>query len=418
MNRIYRLVWNRALRAWQVASELTAQRQAITAGGREANISAWSRRPLVLALALAMPWLSSAVQAACTPANPTAGATVTCSGAANPLAPSYSANANNLTVNANAGSSIGVLLGLGGTALTLSGNNATLNNSGTIDPSLLGLLSLLSSGTLVGNSNASTLTVNNTATGVMNGTSGLLGLNLSGLTGMALTAQNGTGGVSNIRNDGSIGGNALLGVSLVPSDIPVVAAYGGAQVNFVNTGTINGRVAFEASKTPGVGNTFANAGTINGSVSMGIGSTNTFTVVSGSAVNLAGGLGLSLNVIGLVGVTLGFAPTGVVDGGAGGNNTLVLQNVLPSAGTGTGTGGALTAVSSGTYINFQHLLVNSGTWNLSGPLVSGDATLNGGLVNFDNGSVFGSGAVSANGGAIAASNGGLTLANNFTLGTG
>ncbi|BDU21916.1 hypothetical protein DYGSA30_33730 [Dyella sp. GSA-30] len=302
--------------------------------------------------------------------------------------------------------------------MSLTGNNVTFNNAGTVDPSLLGLLGLLSSGTFIGNGNASTVNVNNAATGVMNGTSGLLGVSINGLTGMALAVQNGTGGVTNIRNDGSIGSNALLGISLIPSDAPVSAVYGGGSVNFVNTGTITGRVAFQASATPGLGNTFANSGTINGGVSMGAGSTNTFTAVSGSSVNLAGGIGLDLNVLGLVGVTLGFAPTGVVDGGAGGNNTLVLQNVLPTSGTGTGTGGAVTTLSSGTYINFQHLLVNSGTWNLQGPLVSGDATLNGGLVNFDNGGVFGASAISANGGAIAASNGGLTIANNVTLGTG
>ena len=418
MNRIYRLIWNRDLRVLQVASELSAQRNGShVASGRRLTTRLWLK-PLAMAMMLTTPWLGGRAYAACTPANPTTGATVTCSGAANPLAPSYLATANNLTVNVNSGASAGVLLGIGGTAMMLTGNNTTLNNAGTIDPSLLGLLSLLSSGTFVGNSAASTLTVNNQATGVMNGTSGLLGVSINGLTGMALATQNGTGGVTNINNAGTIGGNALLGVSLIPSDIPVMAAYGGAQVNFVNTGTINGRVGFQASQTPGTGNTFANAGTINGGVSMGVNSSNTFTAVSGSSVNLAGGIGLDLNVLGLVGVTLGFAPTGVVDGGAGGNNTLVLQNVLPSAGTGSGTGGAISTLSSSTYINFQHLRVNSGTWNLQGPLVSGDATLNGGLVNVNNGGVFGASAVSANGGAIAASTGGLTLANNMTLGAG
>ena len=419
MNRIYRLVWNRALHVWQVASELTGQVHAGLSSGRcDSPLPSWPRRRLAIALAVAMPWISSSVYAACTPANPTAGATVTCTGAANILAPSYAATANNITVNVQSGASAGVLLGIGGTAMSLTGNNVTMNNAGTVDPSLLGLIGLLSSGTFIGNGNASTVTVNNAATGVMNGTSGLLGVSINGLTGMALAVQNGTGGVSNIRNDGTIGSNALLGISLIPSDAPVAAVYGGGQVNFVNTGTITGRVAFQANGTPGLGNSFANSGTINGGLSMGAGSTNTFTAVSGSSVNLAGGIGLDLNVLGLVGVTLGFAPTGVVDGGAGGNNTLVLQNVLPTSGTGTGTGGAVTTLSSGTYINFQHLTVNSGTWNLQGPLVSGDATLNGGLVNFSNGGVFGTNALAANGGAIAASTGGLTVANNATLGTG
>ena len=419
MNRIYRLVWNRALHAWQVASELTAQMHAgLSSGHCDSPLPGWPKRRLAIALAIAMPWVSSSVYAACTPANPTAGSTVTCTGAANILAPSYATAANNVTVNVQSGASAGVLLGLGGTAMSLTGDNVTLNNAGTIDPSLLGILSLLSSGTLIGNGNASTVTVNNAATGVMNGTSNVLGVSITGLNGMALAVQNGTGGTTNIRNDGSIGSSALLGISLIPSDAPVTAVYGGGSVNFINTGTITGRVAFQASGTPGVGNTFANSGTINGGLSMGAASTNTFTAVSGSSVNLAGGIGLDLNVLGLVGVTLGFAPTGVVDGGAGGNNTLVLQNVLPSSGTGTGTGGAVTTLSSGTYINFQHLTVNSGTWNLQGPLVSGDATLNGGLVNFSNGGVFGTNALTSNGGAIAASTGGLTIANNVTLGTG
>ena len=419
MNRIYRLVWNRALHVWQVASELTGQLHAgPSSRGCDSPLTSWPKRRLAIALAVAMPWVSSSVYAACTPANPTAGATVTCTGAANILAPSYAATANNITVNVQSGASAGVLLGLGGTAMSLTGNNVTLNNAGTVDPSLLGLLGLLSSGTFIGNTNASTVTVNNAATGVMNGTSGLLGVSINGLTGMALAVQNGIGGVSTIRNDGSIGSNALLGISLIPSDAPVAAVYGGGQVNFVNTGTITGRVAFQAPGTPGLGNSFANSGTINGGLSMGAASTNTFTAVSGSSVNLAGGIGLDLNVLGLVGVTIGFAPTGVVDGGAGGNNTLVLQNVLPTSGTGTGTGGAVTTLSSGTYINFQHLTVNSGTWNLQGPLVSGDATLNGGLVNFSNGGVFGTNALAANGGAIAASTGGLTIGNNATLGSG
>ena len=319
MNCTHRTVWNPSLGAWVAAPETARSRS--QSGVRNA-----------LALTAAMPllWIGSAAQAACTPANPTAGATVTCTGAANILAPSYATAANNVTVNVQSGASAGVLLGIGGTAMSLAGNNVTLNNAGTIDPSLLGLNSLLSSGTFVGNGNASTVTLNNAATGVMNGTSGLLGVSLNGLMGMALAVQNGTGGITNIRNDGSIGSNALLGISLIPSDAPVVAAYGGGQTNFVNTGMITGRVAFEASGMPGLGNSFANSSTINGGVSMGAASTNALTAVSGSSVNLAGGSRLDLRVLGLVGTTISFAPTGVVDGGAGDNNTLVLQNVLPS----------------------------------------------------------------------------------------
>jgi outer membrane autotransporter protein len=385
-----------------------------TKGSRPASARIAKLAWPTVAIAVAAPWAAQPAWAACS----AAGTTVTCSGAANPLAPSYATGADNATVNVNPGASVGVLLGIGGTALTMTGNNAQLNNSGRIDPSLFGLTSLLSSGAVIGNGAASTVTVNNNLGGVINGTSGLLGLNLSGLTGMALATQNGTGGVTSIRNAGTIGSNALLGVALVGADAPVVASYGGARTNFVNTGLITGRVAFQASGTPGTGNTFANAGTINGGVSMGANSSNIFTAVSGSSVNAGGGLWLDLNVLDLVGVTLGFAPTGVVDGGAGGNNTLVLQNVLPEAGTGTGTAGVASTVASGTYRNFQHLTVNSGTWNIQGALVSGDATLNGGLANIDNGSAFGAGTVTANGGALSAAAPGITVTNPFTLNAG
>ena len=414
MNRIYRLVWNRTLRVLQVASELTHGGHAVAPATADPR-RPLARRVLALACLAACGIPVESAMASCTPTNPTNGATVTCSGAANPLAPSYASSADNLTVNLQPGSSVGVLLGLGGTAMSLTGNGTTLNNSGTIDPSLLGLLSLLSSGTVIGNPNlgtaipGSTVTVNNQ--GTMRGTTGLLGLNLADLTGMALAVRNGAGGTTTITNSGNIGSSALLGVSILASDAPVIAAYGGGQVNFVNTGTINGRTAFEASAG---GNTFVNAGMISGSVSMGTNSTNTFTAVNGSIVDNGGSLGL--NLLGVLGINLNFASTGLIDGGAGGNNTLVLQNAV--TGTGSGTGGTVTTASAGTYINFQHLIVNSGTWNLQGALVSGDATLNGGLANFDNDANFGTAPITANGGAIGASTSGTTLSKAITLNAG
>ncbi|SFB18219.1 outer membrane autotransporter barrel domain-containing protein [Collimonas sp. OK607] len=424
MNNTYRLVWSKTQGAQVVTSELaktngkwasnlllsTALVGDLSGYGTDA--SQLRRLPALLALAISgfFALNSSAAWANCTPANPADGATVTCSGAANLLAPSYSSAANNLTVNVNTGASAGVLLGLLGNAMTLTGSNVTLNNGGTIDPSLLGIGSLLSTGTVIGNAAASTVTVNNS--GTMKGTTGLLGVSLSNLNGVALAVQNGTGGVSNLSNSGSIGSTPLLGVSVLASDAPVVAAYGGGQVNFVNTssGTINGRVAFEASGTPGTGNTFINAGAINGSVSMGAASTNTFTAVTGSTVSAGGSLGL--NLLSVAGLNLGFAATGTIDGGAGGNNTLLLQNA--ATGTGSGTAGAGT-ITSGTYINFQHLGMNSGSWTLSGAQTFQDATLNGGLATFDNSASFGTGAISANGGAIQASAGGLNVANNIGL---
>ncbi|MFJ3483579.1 autotransporter-associated beta strand repeat-containing protein [Pseudomonas sp. NPDC090202] len=226
---------------------------------------------------------------------------------------------------------------------------------------------------------------------------------------MALNVQNGAGGTTNIFNAGTISSNGLLGITLLGGDAPLIAAWGGAQVNMVNTATgkIIGRVAFERSNG---GNTFINAGEIVGSVSMGQSSTNTFTAVTGSSVSSGGGVGVALG--NLLGLNLGFAATGIVDGGAGGNNTLVLRNSGNSGSTGTGT------ISSANYINFNNLTLNSGTWTLQGPVVSGSSTLNGGLAQFDSATTFGSGLLTSNGGSIQALNSGLTLGNQISLGTG
>lgn len=350
---------------------------------RDAAAARFPLRRLTLALTFALPWWGGNAMAICTPATPTAGATVTCLGAANPLDPDYSATADNLTIAVEAGSAVGVLLGVGGAAMILSGNNITLDNSGTIDPQLLGSNPALSSGAVVGNSSASTVRITNTNTGVLRGTADTLGPTLIGLTGLALAVQNGAGGVTSITNEGTISGSAITGATVTPADIPIVAAYGGAQVDFANSGTITGRIALQSSGMSGTGNFFVNTGTIDGSVSLGINSTNTFMAVSGSSVNAAGGTAPALDVVGLAGVTLGFAATGTVDGGAGGSNTLVLQNVPPAAGTGSGAGGPATTVSGATYVNFQHLVVNSGTWTIPDAAVSDDTIINSGRVTLN-----------------------------------
>lgn len=414
MNRTYRLVWNHALRVLQVASEL-APGQASGSMAANTEPRPIRRRLLALGCLAACTGPIDSAMAACSPVNPTDGATVTCSGVANPLAPSYASNPDNLTVNVNAGGSIGVLQGIGGTAMSLTGNGTTLNNAGTIDPALFGLLSLLSSGTVIGNPNLGTLIPGSIVKvgnqGTMNGTTGLLGLNLPDLTGMALAVRNGGGGTTTINNSGTIGSTALLGVSMLGSDAPVVAAYGGSRINFTNTGFITGRTAFESSAA---GNTFINAGIISGSVSMGTNSTNTFTAVTGSDVNAGGSPGQ--NLLGVLGTNLNFAPTGQIDGGAGGSNTLVLQNVMTGPGSdASGTGFA----SSATYVNFQNLIVNSGTWSLKGALVGGSTTLNGGVAQFDGDANFGSArSITSNGGGIAARVDGVTLSRSIQLNAG
>ncbi|MDI9712504.1 hypothetical protein QM261_18425, partial [Acinetobacter baumannii] len=80
-------------------------------------------------------------------------------------------------------------------------------------------LGVLSSGAVIGNAAASSVNVTNN--GVMNGSTGVA---ISGVTGMALSVQNGTGGTSTITNTGSIGSSALVGATLIGADAPVVAA--------------------------------------------------------------------------------------------------------------------------------------------------------------------------------------------------
>uniref|UniRef100_UPI00163F5E2C beta strand repeat-containing protein n=1 Tax=Burkholderia gladioli TaxID=28095 RepID=UPI00163F5E2C len=336
-------------------------------------------------------------EAACT----AAGSNVSCSGAANPLAPSYANGANNLNVTVNPGGSVGVLLGVGGNAMTLTGSNDTLTNNGRIDPTLLGTgLGVLSSGVVMGNASASTQTVTNN--GTMAGTTGLS----IGLTGMALAVQNGAGGTTNITNTGTMSTSGIIGATLLGPDAGVIAAYGGGQVNINNSGTITGRVALGSSAG---GNTFTNSGTVNGSVSMGANSTNQFIATTDSSVNSSGGTGLAVN-LGIGAITIGFAATGTVDGGAGGNNTLTLQQGTSATGT----------INNGNYVNFNHLDVQSGTWTLSGASGAADATLgNGATAVVNNAASLGTGTINANGGAIQSATPGLTLSNNIgTSGAG
>lgn len=200
---------------------------------------------------------SGTTLAACT----TAGLNVSCSGAANPLAPSYANGANNLNVTVNPGGSVGVLLGVGGNAMTLTGSNLTVINNGGIDPVLLGTgLGVVSSGVVMGNAAASTQTFTNN--GALGGSTGFS----VGLNGMALAVQNGTGGTTNITNTGTMSTSGVICATLLGPDAGVLAAYGGAQINVDNSGMITGRVALGSSAG---GNTFTNSGTVNGSVSLG-----------------------------------------------------------------------------------------------------------------------------------------------------
>ena len=304
-----------------------------------------------------------------------------------------------------------------GPSITLTGRNTSLTNQGTVDPGLgLGaLVSLGATGAAMGSlTNSGTVSVTNSGTLLGTGLS-VLGLPLlSTLNGASMVLQGDANGSITVNNTGTIGirPGLLSGPTAIYST-PAIAAYGGAPISVTNAagGVINGRVGLGRSAT---GNTFVNAGTINGGVNMGVNSTNTFTAVTGSSVTNGGAvdLGVSIGLGGLdASIALNFSTLGVVDGGQGGNNTLVLQNPGASGTTGTGT------ASSATYINFNNLVVNSGTWTVNGALVSAQASLNGGLVNIDNGAAFGSGTLTANGGALSTASS-LTVNNAVSLGAG
>lgn len=158
MNKhLYRLVWRHCRVDVVPAPETACQRTGTapasrTRAGRRSAATSGAPASALTRLCLACVALLSATVAAPAWATCTvAGSVVTCSGAANPLAPSFSDAANSLQVNVNSGAGVGVLLGIGGTAMTLTGNNVTLVNGGTIDPSVLGSLGLLASGTVIGN---------------------------------------------------------------------------------------------------------------------------------------------------------------------------------------------------------------------------------------------------------------------------
>jgi outer membrane autotransporter protein len=361
------------------------------------------KRSLVVAMAAVCGLFGylPAAQATCSPGFST-GARVICTGF------DFSLNSffSNMDVTVASGAEVNVILG-DPSALTLSGNNTRFTNLGTVQPSG-NPSTMLASGVTIGNANNSIVSVTNL--GVIKGTVGVLGVNLPTVQGVALNIQNGAFGTTTVTNSGTLSSMPLLGISMATADAPVVAISGGGQVSMTNTGTIAGRVAFEASAG---GNEFTNTGTIAGSVSLGAGKgPNQFTAITGSWVSQGAGLMDALPVQNST--TMAFAKAGLVDGGVGGNNTLTLQNAI---GGGSGTAGS-GSISSATYVNFTNLIVRSGTWNLSGPVLTGTTTttLNGGRLIVDNAAALGAGAVTANGGALLAGASTLTLSNAIGLG--
>ncbi|MFJ1300648.1 autotransporter-associated beta strand repeat-containing protein [Pseudomonadota bacterium AL_CKDN230030165-1A_HGKHYDSX7] len=345
----------------------------------------------------------------------TTGTNIVCSGLG--LGSNVNTSASGVTTTVEAGAIVsGPTLSLGTRpAVNMVGSNVTLNNLGTIDPSLLLGIGLGATGATLGNTgNAGSVVVNNNAGGNIRGSGiDVLGV-VTAVNGVALNLVGNGASTITVNNSGLI--EPGLGLLSDRYTSPVIAAYGGAPVNFTNnaTGVINGRVGFGTSAA---GNRFYNAGTILGSVNMGANSSNQFTAVTGSTVG-QGGLAVGVD-LGIASLNLNFARLGIIDGGANGNNTLVLQNGANSGATGTGT------ASADVYKNFSNLTVNSGTWTTAGStaLLTGtttQTTLNGGLLNVHSSTVLGTGQIVANGGALGVAGTGTTatLSNGITLGQG
>lgn len=412
MNHVYRLVWNRAMRMWQPVSELAAQPRGGAAPSAVYAPVRWRLHAVAVALGLGLAGWGSAAQAMCS----AAGLTVTCTGSAYPLQPSYSNAASGLSVTLNQNSELGVLVGTGGTALRLQNNNVTVTNNGAVDVFALGsVLNILSSGLVMGMPETTapafgTYTVNNNIFGMLRGSGDpIYQAQLAGLTGMALSIHNGEGGVTNVTNDGRIEAKALNDGARASADIAAVAIYGGGVTSFKNTssGTIAGRVAFESAGLS-LGNSFTNAGTIKGSVSLGANSNNTFVAESGSVISADSQTTGTITVANVPGLL--FAAPGTVDGGAGGVNSLIFAD--------TANRGIDTPVAAGTYQNFNSLTVTGGTWSLSGgPVLPGvgNITLNGGMVLLDNTAGLGTIAIGASGGGVGATSAGVSVGNNFML---
>ena len=96
-------------------------------------------------------------------------------------------------------------------------------------------------------------TIINRANGIIGGASGDHAPTLTDLTGLALAVQNGPLGTTTIENqkDGKITAGIIASSTRAVLDAPVIAAYGGGQVNITNDGTIIGRVALQGPIMPG-----------------------------------------------------------------------------------------------------------------------------------------------------------------------
>ena len=248
MNKTFCSIWNQSLGAWVAAPETARVRGKSTNRGAAGHIagpqarSMPRKRSLVVAMAAVcgMAGYLPAAQAACTPAL-SPGVTAICTGVNFTIDSSLS----NINVTVTSGAVVNATLS-DASAITLSGNNTSFTNSGTVEPSAT-QIPLLTSGVTIGNAYNSIVTVTNH--GIINGTMALQGLSMLNTKGVALNIQNGAAGRTVVSNTGTLSSTPLLGLSGQTADAPVVAISGGSSVSMTNTstGTITGRVAFDLS---------------------------------------------------------------------------------------------------------------------------------------------------------------------------
>ena len=410
MNKTFCSIWNQSLGTWVAAPETAKVRGKSTNRGAAGHIPGPQtrnmprKRSLVVAMA-AVCGLFGYLPAAHATCDPAFGSwvSVICTDTTSTL---YS-NFSNMDVVVMPGATVNATPG-DASAITFTGDNIQFTNYGRVEPSPYFSPALISAVT-IGNANSSSVTITNQ--GIINGTVGLPIYFLPDVKGVALNIQNGAAGNTIVTNSGTLSLTPMAGLPMTAADAPVVAISGGSRVSMTNAGTIVGRVAFEASTS---GNEFTNAGLVMGSVSLGAGQgPNRFTAITTSSVIKGPGTAAATQVLNS---SMEFAAIGVVDGGAGGNNTLALKNAI-SGGSGAGGTGIIYADS---YVNFRNLIVESGTWTLSGPVLNGATTtaLNGGVLTVNDAAGLGAGTLTGDGGALQAGVANLTLSNAVTLGAG
>ena len=226
MNRCYRLIWNRALRVLQVASELTV---ATRGSGRAGSAGILRRRPLAAALLAALLAAGGLLPAPAMATPPTYTVTRNTDDGTGTIIGSLSWAIDQ--ANANPGSTVRIVSGLG--PIQEAGVLPTLSRS-----KVVGVLQIVGATLSVQNSKigigSQTATVTGASGSGANGTAGSTALNATNSVtiGRGSEAEGGAGG-SGIGGslggggNGGVGGNGGAGVS-------------GSSFSLTNRGSITG----------------------------------------------------------------------------------------------------------------------------------------------------------------------------------